>query len=400
MSSEDVVSKLLQKNVITGPKIEVIGEPSESVNDVKDSADQEVNVVESGEGASEKEGPTMLEMMIAAQQEAAREAAAKKAELEKEQQQRMVKKGFAGFKKGFFSDTTKKTPSPTTSSSSSTQGKQHRSEPSPNGATPASTTKKEDVVEIKKPSNPKIAGSGRENSSKAVILEEVQHAMEEDQHPLLKQLQSQEWVTPDLTSKLMTNPVLKRGFGHPKCMAAMQLMQKDPQEAKKRFEGDPEVTAFLREFGKLMADHFEGLGSQKSRSSPASSVSPSSTVTIEEVQPKAKPTGTPGGGATGELGPLQARALEKASASGGENMTKKTVKNPEDADIEEIDTDELRVKKILEDPELRDMLMDPDLQRILMECGDPRLFQQHMHNPTTARKLQRLKAAGLVQLQV
>jgi hypothetical protein len=55
-----------------------------------------------------------------------------------------------------------------------------------------------------------------------------------------------------------------------------------------------------------------------------------------------------------------------------------------------------RCHQVLEDEELRSMLMDPELQRILMECGDPVKFQQHMANPTTAKKINKLYAAGLV----
>jgi hypothetical protein len=52
--------------------------------------------------------------------------------------------------------------------------------------------------------------------------------------------------------------------------------------------------------------------------------------------------------------------------------------------------------QILQDEELRTMLMDPELQRILVECGDPARFQQHMRNPDTYRKIVRLQQAGLV----
>ena len=41
------------------------------------------------------------------------------------------------------------------------------------------------------------------------------------------------------------------------------MMQSDPKEARKRFEGDVEVDTFLREFGRIMSGHFEKLGSEK-----------------------------------------------------------------------------------------------------------------------------------------
>ena len=52
--------------------------------------------------------------------------------------------------------------------------------------------------------------------------------------------------------------------------------------------------------------------------------------------------------------------------------------------------------KVLQDEELREMLMDPELQKILQECGDPAKFQRHMRDPAIAYKIKRLYEAGLV----
>jgi hypothetical protein len=54
------------------------------------------------------------------------------------------------------------------------------------------------------------------------------------------------------------------------------------------------------------------------------------------------------------------------------------------------------LSQVLEDPELRSMLLDPNLQQILAECNDPVKFQQHMRNPEIARKIHKLFQAGLV----
>ena len=37
-------------------------------------------------------------------------------------------------------------------------------------------------------------------------------------------------------------------------------MQADPKEAKKRFQNDSEVDKFMKEFGRVMAGHFNSLG--------------------------------------------------------------------------------------------------------------------------------------------
>jgi hypothetical protein len=59
----------------------------------------------------------------------------------------------------------------------------------------------------------------------------------------------------------------------------------------------------------------------------------------------------------------------------------------------------MRHQQILEDPELRSLLMDAEFQRILVECGDPVKLQAHMRNAETARKIRKLQQSGLVQMQ-
>lgn len=68
--------------------------------------------------------------------------------------------------------------------------------------------------------------------------------------------------------------------------------------------------------------------------------------------------------------------------------------------IEEVDPEQAKVNTILQDPELREILMDPGMQRVLMECSDPVKFRNHMLNKETARKLHKLKQAGLVQVEM
>ena len=72
-----------------------------------------------------------------------------------------------------------------------------------------------------------------------------------------------DWVTPDLLEIFQKNEIIKNGLKNSKCTAAMHMMQSDPKEARKRFEGDVEVDTFLREFGRVMSGHFEKLGSEK-----------------------------------------------------------------------------------------------------------------------------------------
>ena len=89
---------------------------------------------------------------------------------------------------------------------------------------------------------------------------------------------------------MSTNEILQRGFKNPKCVAAIELMQINPQEAKKRFANDEEVNIFMKEFGKLMSNHFTNLGS-------------SNKPVVEENQKLAKDIQ--------EIGPLHAQVLKQ-----------------------------------------------------------------------------------------
>lgn len=101
-----------------------------------------------------------------------------------------------------------------------------------------------------------------------------------------------DWMTPDLISKIKESSVLMNGLQSPKCMAALQLMQTNPKECKKKFERDVEVNMFLQEFGRLMGAHFE-------------SMAPASSVTNEDR--KLPPVQ--------EIGPLHAEAIQKSKTS-------------------------------------------------------------------------------------
>ena len=60
------------------------------------------------------------------------------------------------------------------------------------------------------------------------------------------------------------------------------------------------------------------------------------------------------------------------------------------------DVEEKKVQDILQNSELRDMLMDVKMQNIIKDCGDPIKFRQYMSNPDIAKKLKKLFDAGLI----
>jgi len=343
MEKDKLIASLLQPTGSGmrggGPLIQPLGEEAEAASLAAPPA------------PPASDGPSLLEQMMALQSEARKEQ-----ELEKDKEVKKTTATFGkGFKKGFFGGGgVAGSAAPSSSSSSSSSAAKQPPAPAPAAA---KASQQSDIPTIRPAAKP-AGGSSKGNS---LVIEEVQSALKEEDHALLRDLKAGQWVTPDLTQLMMGNEVLARGLRNPRCTAAIELMQRDPKEAQRRFKGDPEVDLFLREFGKVMSAHFESL-SQKQQG--------------EQQQQQAP-----------EVGPLHAEVLRRAEAEGG--GAKKKV-------VETSTEEETRVKEVLNDPELREFLMDPELQRILQECGDPIKFQRHMQNPATAYKIKRLFDSGLV----
>ena len=289
----------------------------------------------------EPEGPSLFDEMMAAQAAAKKEKEAKT--------QKATNKSFGGgFKKGFFGSQSTKS-----------------------GTTKKKSTGNPNVIDVKAP---KAAEKTKPTSQTLQsIAKEVGDAMEESSNPAVKELQKGEWMTPDLMKIFASNPVISKGLMNPKCQQAMQLMQKNPEEARKRFGKDQEVDLFMREFGKVMSSHFEKMGEQQQQ---------------QEVNEKVKE----------QVGPLAEQAIRREEER--VKAAKSTAQNPgiQPYDKKKAEEDK-KVKDIVSNPELSAILMDPAMQRVLQECGDPIKFQQHMRNPETARKIDLLFKSGLVKTE-
>lgn len=260
------------------------------------------------------EGPSMLELMMEAQRAADLE---KKSQQEQEQKQ-AAKSGFGGFKKGFFGGGDK------------AQAKKATTTTAPKTTT--STSAKEEIIEVRKPPPSTAAMKNKPKENRDQIVEEVQRAMEEDQNPLLKQLRSNEWVTGDLMSMISSNQILSQGLKNPRCVTAMELLQRDPKLAQERYKGDPEVGLFLQEFCKVMSVHFTSLGEKQGSTTPASSASTSSSSNIIE-----------------EVGPLQARALAKqkeSKPSSSTEIVQSAQKTGSSSSAASAETEEERVQRV------------------------------------------------------
>ena len=122
------------------------------------------------------EGPTMLEMMMAAQMEAQKEKNENK-EIEK-------KSNFSGFKKGFFGG------SGGGGSSGSSKKAQSDNSSATSSATKTKSSNGPEIIEVKKKGTAIGDGKAGKKNSSSLVFDDVQKAMEEDTHPMLKSLKS------------------------------------------------------------------------------------------------------------------------------------------------------------------------------------------------------------------
>lgn len=294
--SDDIKDRLLASllqpkgNQVSGAKLieEIIDSKSLINNETAaiDCAQESVN-------QAIDEGPTMMELMMEAQREAQKaKSAVSESEVVKE------KKSFGGgFKKGFFGGSTVPSSKHSNSSTNTTNTSSSSHPEFTNSDIPTITKKSGSTV--------------NSNKVSAKIVEEVQEALKEDENPMLAKLKTGDWVTPDLVQQFQSNPIVARGLNNPKCQAAIQAMQKNPNEAKKKFGDDPEVDLFMREFGKLMSAHFESLGSTSDTSSTKTS---SITSLVDNNSSRSSSNSSSSSSKASviqEVGPLQAQAMKK-----------------------------------------------------------------------------------------
>ena len=115
----------------------------------------------------------------------------------------------------------------------------------------------DDIIEVKTP------GIEAQDAMGGLQLPEVQAAMAG-----VKSKQK-EWMNPAFMERFMKNPRLMHGFKDPVCQKAMAEMQENPAEAAKKYEGNPMVTEFLKEFMGLMGDHFHNIAEEKEKEDAA-----------------------------------------------------------------------------------------------------------------------------------
>lgn len=197
-------------------------------------------------------------------------------------------------------------------------------------------------------------------------MPEVQKALQQSTQKLKE---DQSWVTPQLLQALSSRPDLSKAMSDPKIQEAMQLMQTDPDAAKKRYKDDPEVTGFLKDFTGLMATHFEVLGKEEGKGK-----APSPPPAAEPPKPVAAPiTGL-------DLAAKPPPAMAKKTGKASEGSTGLPI----------------------DDPAVMNALQDPEVQSLLaaIRAGHPfELHELGQANPRLFMKVKILLDSGLLAMQ-
>ncbi|CAM9496205.1 unnamed protein product [Ectocarpus sp. 6 AP-2014] len=227
--------------------------------------------------------------------------------------------------------------------------------------------------EITSGAPPEVEGSipvitGRK-ASDSLLLPEVQEAMKHSASNPLGGASGggggQEWLTPELLQKISEKPRLAAMLTDPRFSKAMELMSTSPKDALGMFESSAEARESFTELMSLLSKHFTAMGDAADEKAAA-----------EEADRRRVADG-----------PLAQEALRRAAEGVGVAATPATA--------EETAT----VDKVLQQPELRELLMDPGMQRVLQECGDPQELARYMRHPEFGPKLQLMAKAGLISFR-
>lgn len=316
-----------------------------------------------------QEGPSLMEQMMA-EAMAAKEVKSQEQRLE---QSREAKQTFGGgLKKGFLSR-----PARTVSSAAPKKlngGKRRqRGKEGMSSAPPAAEVEGSiPVITGKKASSGGLefdVSAQASSTSDSLLLPEVQEAMKHSAPIPLGGASSggggQEWLTPELLQEISEKPKLAAMLTDPRFSKAMQLMSTSPKDALGMFESSAEARESFTELMSLLSKHFTAMGEAADEKAAA-----------EEADRKRVADG-----------PLAQEALRRAAEGVGAAATPATAE--ETASVE----------KVLQQPELREILMDPGMQRVLQECGKPQELARYMRHPEFGPKLQLMAKAGLISFR-
>ncbi|XP_035685804.1 uncharacterized protein LOC118422389 [Branchiostoma floridae] len=203
-------------------------------------------------------------------------------------------------------------------------------------------------IPVIKPKEPQ--GTGLE-------LPEVQAAMKSASEQLQK---NTDWVTEDLLKKIQSSSSLTSKMEDPRFQQALAKFQRNPALAMQEYGDNPEVQKFFTEFCSILGDHFTKIADQQDSVAP----------------PPVQTTPTPAGA---DMRVLQSTDPHQPTAE-----------------------DEAKMREILSNPEMQQVLLDKDVQNLLqMLKTDPQSAQRHAQSasPDMQKKIRKLVEAGLLSFQ-
>lgn len=359
-------------NKKSGMKIEVIGGEDSYDDCSSDEEDECPPPLQSSMGITTSPGiPTSMEpAQESLMEQMMADALKAKHELERKKNETMRKqaKSSFGFKKGFLNSNKKATKKKVTNSKSTTDSTTRQ----------AKTEQTEPIYELDSEGNILPVANQKQTKNDSLRIAEVQEAMNNQSWQQAFASKSQ-INSPEFLQQIMNNPKLVKSMSNPKCIAALEALEKNPKEALKRFQGHDEVMEFLNEICNLLGNHFTKLGEMDS--SPKEN--PKEGVPM--VQELREPTEE-------DVGPIAYKAMQK------EKERKKLDQNASfEHGMSKEEKD--RVDAIMKNEELTNILMDTEMQRVMQECSQiPGKMQYYMRHEVYGAKLRKLIHAGLLRV--
>lgn len=368
------ISDASDYNKKSGMKIEVIGGEDSYDDGSSDEEDECPPPLQSSMGSATSPGiatsmepaeESLMEQMMA-------DALRAKHELERKKNETMRKqaKSSFGFKKGFLNSNKKSTKKKVANSKSSTDSTSTRQ---------PKTEQTEPIYELDSEGNILPVANHNQTKKDSLRIAEVQEAM--DNQSWQQAFASKSQInSPEFLQQIMNNPRLVKSMSNPKCIAALEALEKNPKEALKRFKGHDEVMEFLNEICGLLGNHFTKLG-EMDNSSPKENPKEDVPMVQELREPTEK-----------DVGPIAYKAIqkEKERKKLGHNASIEHNMSKEEKD---------RVDAIMKNEELTMILMDTDMQQVMQECSQiPGKMQYYMRHEVYGAKLRKLIHAGLLRV--
>ncbi|CAI9736828.1 Hypothetical predicted protein [Octopus vulgaris] len=184
-------------------------------------------------------------------------------------------------------------------------------------------------------------------------------------------LNSTEWVTDALLTRLQSNPNLIGRLSDPTFIEAITDFQKNPQSAMAKYQGDKDLQASMQEFCSILGDHLLKLDKKDGTHKPCNLAA---ATPLQDVAAPSSSSSTSSG--------------EAASSSASLNHLSSAYMD-----------NEHRMQDLLTDPEIREALVDKKVQEVIaMQSQNPERAQSMLHqgDAELRKKVRKLVDAGLL----